>query len=57
MFYTLLQTLNSSGFQEEYKSIKSDILNGKFYDNLEPYFKFEKKCAFLRFFRFTVEPI
>jgi len=42
MFYTLLQTLNCSGFQEEYKSIKSDILNGKFYDNLEPHFKFEK---------------
>lgn len=42
MFYTLLETLKCSGFQEEYKSIKLDILNGKFYDNLEPCFKFEK---------------
>ena len=42
MFHTLVQALNSKGFQEEYSKIKADVLNGTLYDNLERSFEFDK---------------
>lgn len=40
MLPTLYEALNTKEFQEEYKKLKHDILNGVFYENLSPHFTF-----------------
>jgi hypothetical protein len=42
MLRTLSESLYGIGFQDEYKIIKQDILSGKFYDNLEDKFNFDR---------------